>query len=314
MLCGRDLENRLGICQWFHFEDRIAVRRACVELRRLNVRLLRTDISWADACRSDGFSWYRWMFRELSVYGNLEILPCIYMTPPSLSENGKINGPPERLASYAEFVERCINEVGKYVGSVWELWNEPNNDVKWDQELDPFDKGRKKQGMMLRLAANVVHAAGFKPILGGMSPIDHGWLDLMDSCGAMRHCDTVAIHAFPGMWNDVEWKGWGHMADHLAEYFLGKPIWITEVGRATTGPDGTNQDQVQCLRDVVAALLKYPILERAYFYSLFDLPRGRDEIEISTGGYEISAEHALGLIKESGRPKPAYDEFKSLIR
>jgi len=306
------LKQKLGICQWFHYEDRTAVESAVLHFGKLGVRHLRTDISWADASRPNGWKWYRWLYRELHSHG-MQILPCVYLTPPSISENGNTNGPPQRLEDYADFIARCIDEVGQWIGPYIEHWNEPNNDIKWDQQFDPFEEGRKKQGSMLRMATKVAHQAGFKPILGGMSPIDHDWIDLMTGVGAMEYCEVVAIHAFPGMWNDTNWKGWDHMVEYFNQCFPDKPIWITEIGRATSSPEGSPDIQLECLNELALALQKHPILERAYWYSLLDLPQSKQEIEVTAGGYKEPAEHALGLVTEKGALKPAYARFKELL-
>lgn len=39
------IRDKLGICQWFHFEDYESVRMAVELLKALNVRHLRTGIS-----------------------------------------------------------------------------------------------------------------------------------------------------------------------------------------------------------------------------------------------------------------------------
>ncbi len=45
------LREKLGICQWFHFEDYQAVERTVELMKELGARHLRTGISWADAHR-----------------------------------------------------------------------------------------------------------------------------------------------------------------------------------------------------------------------------------------------------------------------
>jgi len=130
---GAAVQERLGICQWFHFMDfdRALVSRAL--LRELNARHLRMDLSWADFHRPQGREWYSWLFAAL---GEFELLVCLWHTPPSLSMNGKSNGPPRKEKWFSEFVWEAIELYGEHFGAI-ELWNEPNNRLKWDMACDP---------------------------------------------------------------------------------------------------------------------------------------------------------------------------------
>src|SRR5437879_2627788 len=47
----------LGICQWFHYEDS-RLSSAVEWLRKLNVRYLRTGVSWADSYRPGAEEWF----------------------------------------------------------------------------------------------------------------------------------------------------------------------------------------------------------------------------------------------------------------
>src|SRR5947209_12183026 len=87
------LRDRLGLCQWFHFQDYANVDRSLELLRELGVRHLRTGISWADYYRTGGKQWYDWQMDCLR-HAGLEILLSVWHTPPSLAENGACNGPP----------------------------------------------------------------------------------------------------------------------------------------------------------------------------------------------------------------------------
>jgi hypothetical protein len=128
------LRDRLGICQWFHYEDYDAVRRAVTLLRELNVRHLRTGISWADFHRERGRPWYDWMMTTLREF---DVLLSIWHTPPSISEGNTCASPPRRLRDYSDFILQVI-DCYRECFSALELWNEPNNRLKWDfQRFDP---------------------------------------------------------------------------------------------------------------------------------------------------------------------------------
>ena len=62
----------------------------------LGVRQLRTGISWADLHRPGGRDWYDRMFAALAGVEGLSLLVSLWHTPPSISANGRTNGPPMR--------------------------------------------------------------------------------------------------------------------------------------------------------------------------------------------------------------------------
>src|SRR3954464_7895474 len=71
------LREKIGICQWFHYEDFAAVDRAVELLNELKVKHFRTGISWADYFRPRGRAWYDWQMRRLRESG-LEILLSVW--------------------------------------------------------------------------------------------------------------------------------------------------------------------------------------------------------------------------------------------
>ncbi|MEQ8846680.1 hypothetical protein [Botrimarina sp.] len=185
-----------------------------------------------------------------------------------------------------------------------------------------FRRLRKLQGISglcattLRHAAAAAHDAGKRTVLGGMIPVDHHWLRLIDSHHALDDIDVVAIHGFPGMWWPDRpnwdwfqtWRGWGDKVRLIAEH-TDKPIWITETGLATWDFDaaapGLFAEQSRRLAEAAAAPA-----ERVYWYSAIDLARHRDAIE----GFHVDEnEYHLGLGAEELRPKPAATTFQRLL-
>src|SRR3954451_10646069 len=82
---GPGLRDKLGVCQWFHFEDYPSVERSIELMSELNLRHLRTGISWADYYRDGGKAWYDWQMKSLAD-ARIEVLLSIWHTPPSISE------------------------------------------------------------------------------------------------------------------------------------------------------------------------------------------------------------------------------------
>src|SRR5437763_6018725 len=129
------LREKLGVCQWFHFEDYHSVTTAVRLLNELGVRHLRTGLSWADFYRPGGKEWYDWQMNQLA---DFDVLLSIWHTPPSISEGNSCNSPPRRLRDFADFIDLVITRYGERFTHL-ELWNEPNNRLKWNfQEFDPW--------------------------------------------------------------------------------------------------------------------------------------------------------------------------------
>lgn len=308
--CSLDMRDKLGICQWFHFEDFGSVERAVTHLRRLGVRHLRTGISWADYCRPGGARWVDWQMAKLSEF---EVLLSIWHTPPSLSEGGSCAGPPRRLRDYADFIDLIITRHGGQFAAL-ELWNEPNNRLKWD--FARYDPDWRKFAVMIGDAAYWARKRGCKTVLGGMMPVDHHWLEKLERAGVLAYIDVIAIHGFPEMWwSDQpnwewhrDWHGWAEKIRYIGEHAR-KPIWITETGYATwssaLGREAREDLQSALLREAAAAPC-----ERVYWYCLEDLDPARAAIE----GFHVDEhEYHMGLLRSRGGMKQAYRQFQSLL-
>jgi CDP-paratose 2-epimerase len=306
-----NLPEKLGVCQWFHFEDYAAVERTLALMAELRLTNLRTGISWADYYRPGGKEWYDWQMKQLA---DVDVLLSIWHTPPSIAEGGKCNDPPRRLRDYADFIDRVFTDYGDDFHHL-ELWNEPNNRIKWN--FVDHDPDWRKFGEMIRDAANWAKHRGGRTVLGGMIPVDPHWLALMRDYGVLDHIDIIGIHGFPGMWfpgnpnwdwHD-KWEGWAAKLDTIRAQADGRPIWITETGVATwdlaTHRESKYELQVKSLREAAAAPA-----ERVYWYSLIDLDPAREAIE----GFHVDEnEYHMGLVKHDGYRKHAFTTMHQLL-
>jgi CDP-paratose 2-epimerase len=311
---AKSLREKLGICQWFHFEDYAAVDRTLELLAELGVKHLRTGISWADYHRAGGRAWYDWQMHRLR-HSGFEILLSIWHTPPSISEGGVCNSPPKRLRDFADFIDSVITNYGDCFDHM-ELWNEPNNRYKWD--FTSFDPGWKRFAEMIRDAAHWAKHRGCHTVLGGMIPVDPHWLALMRSHGALADIDIIAIHAFPGMWFPhhpnwdwhATWTGWRGKLASIAPHTNGRPIWVTETGLATWDLATNRPAKFELQQQAIQKLATAPG-DRFYIYSLIDLDPNRESIE----GFHVDEnEYHMGLIKYDGTPKPAWSLLRRLLQ
>ena len=75
------------------------------------------------------------------------------------------------------------------------IWNEPNNKSHWDLEADP---DWRVFARMTSLAGRAIAAEAprLPRVLGGMSPIDPGFLEKLAEQGTLKDLDAVAVHGF----------------------------------------------------------------------------------------------------------------------
>ena len=186
------------------------------------------------------------------------------------------------------------------------FWNEPNNKSHWDLELDPE---WKQYGQMVRLASQAVRAenAGLTQVLGGISPIDAGFMGRLRDDGVLAGLDAVAVHGFPLDWNHWQIDQWpARIAEIKAVTHL--PVWVTEVGVSTFGAE-----EVQVFGLQRTAELLVGAVDRVHWYSLFDLPRAWPATtrHREAEGSSYYRHFYMGLVREDGTPKLALQDFSA---
>jgi len=97
-------DPRLGVCQWFHFEDH-RLERAVQWLRRLGVRRVRTGLSWADWHRPGAEAWFD---RQMEALAEFDVTATLCFTPPSRGVRAHHTSPPLDAEEFAEFAETMV--------------------------------------------------------------------------------------------------------------------------------------------------------------------------------------------------------------
>src|SRR5579884_2395116 len=115
------------------------------------------------------------------------------------------------------------------------LWNEPNNLSHWDFKSDPEWKAFAEMAIAGARAARQVNP-DLPIVLGGISPIDPHFMQLMASHGVLDHVDIVALHGFPLDWNHWNVYEWPQKLDEIRAV-TSKPIWVSEVGASSFGAE-----------------------------------------------------------------------------
>jgi beta-xylosidase len=184
------------------------------------------------------------------------------------------------------------------------IWNEPNNKSHWDPQVDP---GWERFAAMTRLAGRAIRDvnATLPRVLGGMSPIDPGFITNLERQRALEEIDVVAVHGFPLDWNLWSIHEWPDKVAEIAA-ITDKPVWISEVGVSSFGAE-----EVQAWGVDRTAELLVGRAPRIHWYSLYDLPRDwpattrHKEAE----GSSYYRHFHMGLLREDGTPKLALERF-----
>ncbi|OWO94972.1 NAD-dependent dehydratase [Rhizobium esperanzae] len=285
--------RRFGFVEWFRPGDYERAEVALPDILESGASYLRTHLSWAEYLAPGGQQWFDWLIPRIG--SEIDLLPCIHYTPPSLSRTGRSSGPPVDLKSYADFVDHILTRYGHYISHI-ELWNEPNNLLDWDWR---HDNDFLLFCEMVGGAAYWAKRRGYKPVLGGPCPFDPYWLNLMGTRGVLGVVDAVGFHGFPGTWDSEEatWGGWdmhlGEMRGIIDRYNADAEIWITETGYSTW-----RNDEIEQARRFINAL-KVPA-DRMYWYSWRDVP---PDVPVQEGLWFDPRHYHLGAVSHDSKPK-----------
>jgi beta-xylosidase len=187
------------------------------------------------------------------------------------------------------------------------IWNEPNNMSHWDRDLDPdwsaFAEMAKLAGQAIRSESR-----SLLRVMGGISPLDPGFIERLAKYGALGEVDVVGAHGFPLDWNHWQLDEWpAQLAELRAVTSL--PVWVTEVGVSTFGAE-----EVQDFGLRRTAELLNGQTERIHWYSLLDLPRAWPATtrHREAEGSSYYRHFYMGLINEEGGAKRALRTFREL--
>jgi beta-xylosidase len=192
------------------------------------------------------------------------------------------------------------------------IWNEPNNKSHWDFEIDP-DWALFAQ--MAKAAGQAIAAENprLPRVLGGMSPIDPGFVRNMAGRGVLDEVEAVAVHGFPLDWNHWPLREWPERLREIRAVLAEtrhhgepKPLWVSEVGVSTFGAE-----EVQAWGLEQTAALLIGEVPRIHWYSLFDLPRAWPATtrHREAEGSSYYRHFHMGLLREDGQPKQAARRF-----
>jgi beta-xylosidase len=184
------------------------------------------------------------------------------------------------------------------------LWNEPNNLSHWDFEIDPEWRIFSE---MVKGASSAIAAErpDLPRVLGGMSPIDPGFVRTLERQGVLDAVDVVAVHGFPLDWNHWQLSEWPDKLREI-EAVTELPLWVSEVGVSTFGAQEVQEFGVKRTAELLVGRV-----DRIHWYSLYDLPKAWPATtrHREAEGSSYYRHFYMGLLTEDGCPKLALREF-----
>lgn len=318
--CGGDGshgERRVPARPAFGFNDN-SVRdrqstpaRSAALTRRAGGRVTRLVFDWRLAEPRRGaysLGGYDAVYRE-SLARGIRPLWIVMFAPPwawdaGVRCSGDCHYPPARaaLGQWRELVALVARRYPRSAGI--EVWNEPNLSAFWSPRPQP---GRYAH--LLRSARAAVRWVSPRmPVVnGGLAPVlatsarrvaFEDFLRSLYAEGAREATDALSIHVYPE-------KPGTPAADEVlrrarsirdANGDRGKPLWITETGATTTGPDRVSPArQAALLAALHRGLERQRDVQMVLVHTLLDPPLERSNPE---AGY--------GVLDSRGRRKPAF--------
>jgi polysaccharide biosynthesis protein PslG len=278
-------------------------------LQELEVDKLRTSIGWDDyePVRSQyDFAWLQ-DFVSLAAEYEIKLRPYIAYTAPWAGVPGTDehywNNPPANEQDWYNFVFALATALEPFPNVLsYEIYNEENDSLWWDGTVEQYHATLKHAAQAIRTADPDAAV-----ILGGLVYPDDDWLRALVEAGGAQFYDVTPFHAYLETWSEPGAVVENYLtSDSYRDYFLwwnngvgqGEPIWINEMGFATT-PGRSEEDQANWFARAVSTFLADPEVEQIGFYELKDLPRGSAVIG-------DSANYHLGISQVDRRPKLAF--------
>lgn len=275
----------------------------------LGVDVLRCSFGWDDYEPAQGqydFAWLEQFVALADQYG-IQLRPYLGYTAPWAANGGSGDGtywndPPADLQDWYDFVYALASALSDNPNVLsYEIYNEENDSFWWDGTVAEYNDVLAQGAAAVRAAD-----ADAEVILGGFVFPEFEWIDDICSGGNATAFDVAPFHAYPETWSrnnvtvesylDAQYTDWYVPA--VENTCAGQPIWINEMGFATT-PGKTEADQANWWARAVSTFLADPEVEHIGVYEIKDLPEGSEVI-----GDE--ANYYLGLSYTDRTPKLAY--------
>lgn len=226
---------------------------------------------------------------------------------------------PADPASFGQFAAAVAQRYAPQGVQDFEIWNEPNSTAFWEPAPNPA-----AYVQLLQAADTAIKAVdpGAFVITGGLAPEANDGSDInevtflqdMYADGAKGYFDAVGDHpySYPALPDTYEaWSGWSQMdatptsleSTMAANGDGSKPIWVTEVGAPTGGPDSVGTaGQAEDLTQAIDNAKSSSYIGALYMYTYED-----------NGGDPTTDEDWFGFLNADGSAKPAWSAVAAAI-
>lgn len=247
-------------------------------LNELGINEMRCSFGWDDYEPTRGqfdFDWLKQFVALANQYG-IKLRPYIAYTAPWAGIHGpdKIywNDPPANLQDWYDFVYNVALTLKPYKNVLsYEFYNEENDAFWWEGGINQY-------GKTLAQAALAVRAAdpSAQVLLGGLVFPDYDFQLGLDEKGYAPYWDITPFHAYPETWEEQTVET--YLDEQYYDYFVPennatgkKPIWVNEMGFATT-EGKTELDQANWFARAVSTFLATRQIQELGIYEIKDLP------------------------------------------
>jgi hypothetical protein len=253
-------------------------------MNELEIDTMRTSFGWDNFEPVRGQYDFAWLEEFVSLadrYG-IKLRPYIGYTPEWAggpdSDDIVWNNAPGDTQDWYNFVYQLALALSDHPNVLsYEIYNEMNTSLWWDGSVEQYRE-------TLKQAAEAVHAADpdAQILLGGLADPDYHWFRGVAEEGYARYYDILPFHVYAETWSDrVAEKSLGFEYRSLIkehqEQGEGEPVWINEMGYATT-PGRTEEDQANWWVRAVSTFLAEPEIEHIGVYEIKDLDPGVEAI------------------------------------
>jgi hypothetical protein len=251
-------------------------------------------------------------FVRLADSMGISLRPYLAYTPDWAARAGRDehawNDPPQRTGDWVRFARALAARLEPYRSlQSYEIYNEENVSLWWEGTADEYAGVLRRGSEAIRQADPNVDV-----LLGGMVWPDLDWLETSCDDGQAPF-DVLPFHAYPETWTPDSIIVENYLGPPYRSHFLPeadrlcgrKPIWINEVGFATT-PGVSEQAQAEWWARAFATFLAEPRIEHLGIYEIRDQRQGTPVIGDAPNYY-------LGLLRSDGTPKPAFATVRFLV-
>ena len=227
---------------------------------------------------------------------------------------------PADPATFGAFVAAVAARYAPEGVQDYEIWNEPNNAIFWQPAPNPA-------AYTADLVASYHDIKAVDPsavvITGGLAPEANDGTDInqvtflqdMYADGAKGSFDAIGDHpySYPALPDTYEiWSGWSQMSQTpvsiesvmAANGDASVPLWLTEVGAPTSGPDGVGTAaQAEELTQAIANAKASSSIAALFIYTYED-----------SGTDTTIDDDWFGLLTESGAEKPSYAAVAAAVK